>query len=160
VIETSGWCVVSLTPAHARELSLWEYPRPYERYSLVGASSSAFTDPESEFVAIVDAQGELVGYRSFGPDGRVPGGTYDERALDTGGALRPDLTGRGLGRWAIQLGLQYGWRSYDATALRVTVWSKNQRALKVLRSLGFQDVDTFIAESDGDEYVILTLARP
>jgi RimJ/RimL family protein N-acetyltransferase len=138
---------------------LWEYPQPYERYSLVGASSSAFSDPANGFVALVDTQDELVGYRSFGPDGRVPGGTYDDQALDTGGALRPDLTGRGLGRLAIQLGLEYGWKAFDATALRVTVWSRNQRALKVLRSLGFQDFDRFIAATDGDEYAILTLRR-
>jgi ribosomal-protein-alanine N-acetyltransferase len=159
VAETSGWQVVPLSPTHAKELILWEYPPPYERYSLVGASASAFTDTANGFVALVDGKGELVGYRSFGPDGRVPGGAYNEQALDTGGALRPELTGRGLGRSAIQLCLRYGWRTFDATALRVTVWSLNERALKVVRSLGFEDVDRFIATSDGDEYVILRLGR-
>jgi ribosomal-protein-alanine N-acetyltransferase len=159
VTETSGWQVVPLTPIHANKMIHWKYPQPYERYSLVGTPMSAFSDPANGFVALVDTQGELVGYRSFGPDGRVPGGAYDEQALDTGGALRPDLTGRGLGRPAVEMGLQYGWTTFDATALRVTVWAQNQRALKVVRSLGFEDFDRFTAVSNGDEYVILTLGR-
>jgi ribosomal-protein-alanine N-acetyltransferase len=38
----------------------------------------------------------------------VPGGTYGADALDTGGGLRPDLTGRGLGREALEVGLAFG----------------------------------------------------
>ena len=45
---------------------------------------------------------------SFGPDGRVPGWDYDETALDTGGGLRPSLTGQGLGRAVISAGLDFG----------------------------------------------------
>jgi RimJ/RimL family protein N-acetyltransferase len=125
---------------------------------LVGASASDLADPSSGFVALVDASGGLVGYRSFGPDGRVPGGSYDESALDTGGGLRPDLTGLGLGRSAIRIGLDYGWATFDTTRLRITVWADNERALRVVRSLGFEDGDRFVAPS-GDEYVILTLER-
>ena len=102
----------------------------------------------------------MVGYRSFGPDGQVPGGDYDDSALDTGGGLRPDLTGRGLGRAAIALGLEYGWRTLGAERLRVTVWSGNERALRVVRSLGFADVDRFTSPSTGDEFVVLVGRRP
>jgi len=41
-------------------------------------------------------------------DGQVPGGMYDDSALDTGGGLRPDLTSQGKGREAIQTGLDFG----------------------------------------------------
>lgn len=134
------------------------YPPPFERYSLVGAPARNFTNPANGFVALVDAPGELVGYRSFGPDGRVPGGTYDDAALDTGGGLRPDLTGRGLGRLAIQIGLD-GWDTFACATLRVTVWAQNERALKAVRSLGFEDADHFVVTSTGDDYVFLTLRR-
>jgi [ribosomal protein S18]-alanine N-acetyltransferase len=133
---------------------------PFERYSLTSALASDFSDPANGFVALVDRSGPVVGYRSFGPDGRVPGGPYDDSALDTGGGLRPDLTGRGLGRSAIQIGLDYGWATFEATTLRTTVWAGNERALRVVRSLGFEDADRFVATSSGDDYVILTLRRP
>lgn len=148
-----------MTLDHAEQIVGWEYPPPYERYSLVGTTASYFADPESGFVALVDAAGGLVGYRSFGPDGRVPGGRYDDSALDTGGGLRPDLTGRGLGRAAIQIGLDYGWSTFSCTTLRVTVWAQNERALKAVRSCGFGGAQHFVATSTGDDYVILILGR-
>jgi [ribosomal protein S18]-alanine N-acetyltransferase len=148
-----------MTQGYAEQIVGWEYPPPFERYSLVDAPASDFTNPANGFVALVDTSGQLVAYRSFGPDGRVPGGTYDDAALDTGGGLRPDLTGRGLGRSAIQIGLDYGWDTFGSTTLRVTVWAQNERALRVVRSLGFEDVDHFLATSSGDDYVILTLSR-
>ena len=146
-----------MTRTYGDAITCWEYPPPFERYSLVGVPASHFADHANGFVALVDTSEQVVGYRSFGPDGRVPGGTYDDTALDTGGGLRPDLTGRGLGRSAIQIGLEYGWATFEATTLRVTVWAKNERALRVVRSLGFEDVDHFVATSSGDQYVILTL---
>ncbi len=117
--------------------------------------ASAFVDPANGFVAIVDDMGTLVGYRSFGPDGRVPGGSYDDAALETDGGLRPDLTGHGYGRAAIELGLVYGAAKYEPLAFRVTVWSQNERALKVVKSLGFTPAGQFTATTDGEEYTIL-----
>ena len=148
-----------MTAAYADELTRWEYPHPYDRYSMLDADPSEFLDPTSHFLALVDAAGELAGFRSFGRDGQVPGGTYDDSALDMGGGLRPDLTGRGLGGAAIQLGIDYAWENFDIQKLRVTVWQENKRALKVLSALGFQSLDRFVATTTQEEYQILTLAR-
>ncbi len=73
--------------------------------------------------------------------------------------MRPDLTGRGLGRSAIQIGLRHGREALDATTVRVTVQARNERALTVGRSFGFEDVDHFVAMSSGDQYVIRAPAR-
>ena len=149
-----------MTLAYAEEIGSWEYPSPFERYSLLGVPPSDFTDPENGFVALVDDARRVVGYRSFGPDGRVPGGFYDDEALDTGGGLRPDLTGHGLGRSAIKTGLKYGWATFgEAAVFRVTVWAMNDRALRVVRSLGFEDASHFVATSNGETYVVLTLDK-
>jgi hypothetical protein len=40
---------------------------------------------------------------------------YDDSALDTGGGLRPDLTGQGKGREAIQTGLDFGRQQFAPT---------------------------------------------
>jgi hypothetical protein len=90
-----------MTAAYAAEIVTWRYPPPYDCYDMNGADPGFLASPESGFFALADQTG-LIGFRSFGPDGQVPGGVYDDSALDTGGGLRPGLTGRGRGREAIQ----------------------------------------------------------
>jgi hypothetical protein len=151
--------ISAMTPAFAAALVGWRYPAPYQRYDLAGADPAYFTDPAHGFHALVDDDGALIGYRSFGPDGRVPGGDYDEAALDTGGGLRPDLTGRGrgLGREAIATGLAFGRATFRPAAFRVTVASFNTRARRVVESLGFVCQSSFDATTDGSRYDILLL---
>ena len=98
---------------------------------------------------------DLIGFRSFGPDGQVPGGSYDTEALDTGGGLRPDLVGHGLGREAIETGLSFGRSMFAPNAFRVTVANFNTRALRVVESVGFRPVTHFAATNSGREYTVL-----
>ena len=143
-----------MTRAYAADLVTWRYPAPYDCYDMTGADPEFIAGPASGFFALV-GDGELIGFRSFGADGRVPGGSYDESALDTGGGLRPDLTGRGLGRTAIGTGLEYGRRAFAPAAFRVTVAAFNTRALRVVRALGFSHAGSFDATSDGRRYEVL-----
>jgi RimJ/RimL family protein N-acetyltransferase len=145
--------IVAMTAEFAGEIVTWEYPPPHDTYSLTGSDPGSFLDETNCYFALVD-HGDLVGYRCFGAEGRVPGWTYDDAALDTGGGLRPDLTGRGLGRAAITVGLQFGRERFAPPAYRVTVAAFNERALRVVRSLGFGDVATFPA-ANGRPFVVL-----
>jgi RimJ/RimL family protein N-acetyltransferase len=97
----------------------------------------------------------LIGFRSFGPDGQVPGWDYDDSALDTGGGLRPELTGQGLGRLVISVGLDHGRSLFAPPAFRVTVASFNARALRTVESLGFERVGTFKAARDARDFTVL-----
>jgi ribosomal-protein-alanine N-acetyltransferase len=90
----------------------------------------------------------------------VPGGAYDESALDTGGGLHPDLTGKGLGREAIQTGLTFGRDRFSPPAFRVTIASFNLRARRVVEALGFQQVGIFQASTNGRSYTILVRPEP
>lgn len=90
-----------MTGEFAADLVTWRYDEPYGTYSLVGVDPAFFTDAANGYVALVDDAEQLIGYRCFGSEGRVPGFGYDNTALDTGGGLRPALTGQGLGRQAI-----------------------------------------------------------
>jgi ribosomal-protein-alanine N-acetyltransferase len=147
--------ITEMTLAYAAELTGWRYPAPYERYDLTGTDPAALADPASGFFALTDGTG-LIGFRSFGPDGQVPGGAYDDSALDTGGGLRPDLTGRGLGRAAIATGLEFGQRRFRPAAFRVTIATFNVRARRVVTALGFRPAGTFLSAADGREFEILT----
>jgi RimJ/RimL family protein N-acetyltransferase len=147
--------ITDMTPEYATDIATWRYSAPYGCYDMTGASPAFLTDPASGFFALVDETG-LIGFRSFGPDGRVPGGSYDDSALDTGGGLRPELTGRGLGRAAIATGLEFGAARFAPAAFRITVAAFNQRALRVVAALGFRSLTSFEATSDGWTYQILT----
>lgn len=149
--------IIDITERHAIDIVTWSYPEPYQGYDLVGADPAYFLDPANGFFALVDESGELIGYRSFGPDGRVPGGAYDDAALDTGGGLRPELTGRGLGRRAIATGLAFGRERFDPLAFRVTVAAFNSRARHVVESLGFGCVSSFTADTDSSRFNIFLL---
>ncbi len=143
-----------MTPAYAAEMVTWRYPPPYDCYDMTSADPAFLVSPQSGFFALTDESG-LIGFRSFGEDGRVPGGDYDDSALDTGGGLRPDLTGRGLGRAAMQTGLDFGQRLFAPRAFRVTVASFNIRAQRVVTSLGFRNTGSFLATADGRSYEML-----
>ncbi len=146
--------IAPMTLAFAADIITWRYPAPYDCYDMTSASQAILTSPGGGFYALVQGP-ELIGFRSFGEDGQVPGGTYDASALDTGGGLRPDLTGKGLGREAIGTGLAFGRSEFAPPAFRVTVASFNERALRVVRSLGFVSKGSFEALTDGQSYDLL-----
>jgi ribosomal-protein-alanine N-acetyltransferase len=148
--------IVPMTVAYAADIATWRYPAPYDCYDMTGADPDFLVDLASGFHALADDDGGLIGFRSFGPDGRVPGGDYDSSALDTGGGLRPELTGRGLGREAISTGLAFGVQQFTPHAFRMTIAAFNARAQNVVRSLGFEAVARFAASTDGRDYDVFT----
>ncbi|MBA2463406.1 MAG: GNAT family N-acetyltransferase, partial [Nocardioidaceae bacterium] len=138
--------IVDLTPAYAADIITWRYPPPYDCYDMADADPDSLVAPQTGYFALVEAE-TLLGFRSFGADGQVPGGCYDDSALDTGGGLRPNLVGKGLGREAISTGLAFGRHRFAAPAFRVTVATFNVRARRVVESLGFRHVARFDALS-------------
>jgi ribosomal-protein-alanine N-acetyltransferase len=150
----NGLVIAPLAREHALEICTWRYAAPYSSYDMTGADPDWLLDPASGFHAVLRGD-ELVGFRSYGEDGRVPGWPYDDHALDTGGGLRPSLTGQGLGPSAIAAGLAHGRATYAPSAFRVTVASFNARALRVVDALGFTRVGEFDATTDGSRFVVL-----
>lgn len=146
--------IVPLRREHAEDIATWRYEAPYDVYDMVGVDPDELLDPAVGYHAVLVDE-HLIGFRSFGPDGRVPGWDYDESALDTGGGLRPELTGQGLGRAVISAGLAFGRARFAPAAFRVTVALFNERALRTVRSLGFEQVGTFNATRDAREFVVL-----
>ena len=146
--------VTALTREHAEDIVTWRYAAPYDVYDMDGAAPDDLLDPSSGFHAVL-AGDVLVGFRSFGPDGRVPGWDYDDSALDTGGGLRSSLTGQGLGRAVIAAGLDFGRVTFAPVAFRVTVASFNTRARRTVESLGFRHVASFAAARDGRPFDVL-----
>jgi ribosomal-protein-alanine N-acetyltransferase len=142
-------------PAPSADIVTWRYPAPYDCYDMTSGDPAFLADPANGFHALIDQTG-LLGFRSFGADGQVPGGVYDPSALDTGGGLRPELTGKGLGREAIRTGLEFGRQQFAPQAFRMTIAAFNVRAQTVVRALGFSTAVRFKALTNGQDYDIFT----
>jgi ribosomal-protein-alanine N-acetyltransferase len=135
-----------LTRADAEAIVCWRYPAPYDLYNLDARPPSeavdSLLDPELRYYAVLDSSGELIAFRCFGSDAQVEGGDYSVDALDMGGGLRPDLTGKGLGRIVISAAMSFGRQKFSPKRFRTTVASFNVRALRVcLGSSGFLVAD-------------------
>ena len=146
-----------MTRGFAAEIAGWRYPPPYEIYGYADADREEtvrhLADGENRFFAVLK-EGDLVGFRSFGEDGRVAGGIYDDDYLDTGGGLRPDLTGLGHGPEVIRKGLAFGQSRFGVRRFRVTIADFNQRAQKACRKLGFSASQHFRRRIDGEPFTI------
>jgi len=154
-----GVQIVPMTATYAAQITTWRYPAPYDCYDMTDADPAFLASLDSGFFALTDETG-LIGFRSFGLDGQVPGGSYDDTALDTGGGLRPDLTGKGKGRQAIQTGLDFGRQQFAPPAFRVTIATFNIRAQRVVGALGFRKIGSFHASADGRSYEMLIRPEP
>lgn len=141
-----------LDQAAAMKIASWSYPKPYDIYRF-DSQGLEFTD--SIFGVFNDD--DLIAYRSFGGDGRVPGWEYSDSHLDTGGGLRPDLTGKGLGQEIIRAGLLFGSNLHATSRFRVTIADFNQRAQTVCHRIGFREIGTFNRPSDNLPFSVLTI---
>ncbi len=144
---------------YANEIISWKYKAPYDVYGYSESDCEKtvtyLMNDANSFFAVI-SEGNLIGFRSFGKDGRVLGGSYDDFYLDTGGGLRPDLTGKGIGEEVIRMGLEFGSTQFQTEHFRVTIAAFNERAIIVCKRLGFIEDHKFQRESDGKEFVVLT----
>jgi ribosomal-protein-alanine N-acetyltransferase len=65
-----------------------------------------------------------------------------------------------MGREAIGTGLRFGREQFAPPAFRVTVASFNERALRVVTSLGFLAVGSFVSQADSRSFEMLVRAEP
>ncbi|MEN8039920.1 MAG: GNAT family N-acetyltransferase [Actinomycetota bacterium] len=148
-------------PSDIRTFLAWRYEPPYDIYDItddVDESIEYFLDPSVQCHVLVD-DGELIGFCTFGPDGRIPGGSYDEDAIDIGLGMDPKRIGRGRGRDFVEAVADHAAALFPEVTQRVTIATWNDRALATWRGVGFLEVARF---SVGDpimgtrDFVILT----
>lgn len=151
-----------LEKEHALAILNWRYTSPYDYYNFdadtVQEDLRYLLDAKNAFCAILNLQGELEGYCSFGSDGQVPGGDYSAEALDIGMGIRPDLVAQGRGKQYAQAVARYGAKQYRAQQLRVTIAEFNKRAQRVWEQLGFEQVEKFIKIGSGEKFVVMACA--
>jgi ribosomal-protein-alanine N-acetyltransferase len=146
--------VQQLLPSDAELISHWRYAGRYCFYDGPGSESAAYMlDPRNGFHAVRGPSG-LVGFCSYGSDARVPGGIYDDDALDIGAGMDPTLVGRGSGKAFLGAIVEYATLEFGASRLRATIASWNERALRASRSVGFRPTSRFRSDK-GIEFTIM-----
>jgi len=92
-------------------------------------------------ILVAEADGVLLGYVQFG-DVEIP--EVEVRAGDQGLQrvyVDTALQGRGLGRALMNAALEHP-RLANASRIYLTVWERNERAVRLYESIGFQNVGT------------------
>jgi len=145
-----------MTAAHADAIVAWHYEGPYTFYDVEQDPNDAreFLDRETwgkTLFAVVEAQGELVGFFSC---------TQGGATVTIGLGLRPDLTGHGRGLAFIQAGLDFARRTFIPQQFRLSVALFNRRAIRVYERAGFQPVRTVMVETNGGQHEFLDMLRP
>ncbi len=135
----------------------WRYEPPCNFYNYLDKEVNLqyFLNPQNNFYKIVNDNGELVGYCSFGQDGQVSGGDYGYDALDISMGIRPDLTGQGKGIEYANAVLDFAENLLNPKAFRVTIAAFNKRALRLWQKLEFEHQQSFERKSDGTQFIIL-----
>jgi len=71
--------------------------------------------------------------------------------------MRPDLTGNGNGLGFVQAGLDFAKSKYTPEKITLSVATFNQRAIKIYREIGFDEVDTFMQETNGSSFEFMRM---
>ena len=143
----------------ARTIAAWRYEPPYDIYncdpSKVEQHIQEFLKPQYRYYTVWNEARELLAFRCFGEDAQVPGGDYSAEALDMGGGLRPDLTGKGFGASIIEAAFEFAQHNFAPKAFRSTVAAFNKRALRVCEKIGYHPVQIFHSTHSGKTFIIL-----
>jgi RimJ/RimL family protein N-acetyltransferase len=100
--------------------------------------------------AALSGAGTLVGFYSFVPRGKI---------VDIGIAMRPDLTGRGLGLAFVLAGLEFARETFKPATFRLDVAVFNLRARRVYERARFRAVRTVYRRMRSQEYECVEMVR-
>jgi ribosomal-protein-alanine N-acetyltransferase len=131
----------------------WHYNDIYSFYDMDADEEDLveFLDPkqraESMFV-VINAQ-DIIGYFSFN---RV-----DKDTIDIGLGMNPNLTGSGKGVVFLNGGLEFAKYKYNPKRFTLSVATFNHRAIKVYKKVGFEEVDTFMQDTNGSSFEFLKM---
>jgi [ribosomal protein S18]-alanine N-acetyltransferase len=145
-----------MTDEEALQIAGWRYEPPYDFYDWVSDPDdlAELLDPHrrgDDYFSAFDEKGALVGSFSFKRNGK---------AVQVGLGLRPDLTGKGLGRGFLLAGLNFARGAFAPDIFRLAVATFNERAIKVYEGAGFVRGRTYQHETNGGVYEFLEMEGP
>jgi ribosomal-protein-alanine N-acetyltransferase len=162
-----------MSEADAHTIYMWRYDGPYATYNLnsgdgdqePGAELLAeLLDRRSPYYSVRDERGELVGFFNFGTSAQVrdseePGIYTDERTVDIGLGMRPDITGKGFGLAFVNAGLDFARQTFAPARFHLYVYTWNERAIRVYERAGFQRERISVVRNIHGEHEFLEMGR-
>ncbi|SEN48904.1 ribosomal-protein-alanine N-acetyltransferase [Paenisporosarcina quisquiliarum] len=149
-----GYKFEIMTQEQAEEIAFnWHYDAEYSFYDMVADKEDLveFLDPqkrgESNFIVTKD--NDIIGFFSFT---KVAINT-----IDIGLGLRPNLVGKGNGMRFLKAGIDFAESKYKPQKITLSVATFNHRAIKVYRRIGFEEVDTYMQDTNGDSFEFLKM---
>lgn len=144
-----------MNKSHAQAIAGWRYEDIYAFYDADQdvEDLEELLDPRNwmdKYWAVVDERGELVGFFCFEKEGGV---------VAVGLGLRPDCTGKGLGRAFVEAGLEFARCQFKPETFRLDVAAFNQRAIKVYERAGFKIGEVFMQVTNDGQYEFVRMVR-
>ncbi len=146
-----------MTAEHAEACDRWRYDPPYDFYDLRSDEDDRkeFMNPNTwgtELFAAIDDTEKLTRFFVIKTQGE---------ALYIGFGIRPDLTGKRLGRDFIEQGIRFGAEKLDMRSPKVVleVADFNERAKRLYRKIGFSTTRGFIQKTNEGEFPFVRLEK-
>jgi ribosomal-protein-alanine N-acetyltransferase len=142
----------------AREVTTWRYDGIYAIYNLnsLDIITALYLEPLLRLLgvlyvyAVCDEHGVLVGIFQLAHHGDT---------VELGLAMRPDLTGQGLGLDFVVAGLDFARMQFAPATFQLDVATFNRRAIRVYERAGFYPVRTFTKRLGGRKVEALEMRR-
>lgn len=154
-----NYSIQALIEDEANDILSWHYPAPFDYYDPPGSGGVALIrellDPANGFHGIRHSKRGFVGFCSFGTDGQVLGGKYDDRALDIGLGMKPEFISQGYGTEFFQAIVLFATQTLGADYLRLTVADFNIRAANIYERQGFDVIERFREPVHGVPHTIM-----
>lgn len=147
-LRRTGWRVVAMNGERARAVQRWRYVPPYDFYNGQDSAEAFQELIGGDYLALAGPEG-VTAFVCTGYPARIPHYRYieEDRTIDLGLGVRPDLTGRGGGRAFVNDVLELLPTlptSPPEMRVRLTVADFNRRAIRVYQGVGFQECGAFL----------------
>ncbi|HAE82806.1 MAG TPA: GNAT family N-acetyltransferase [Ktedonobacter sp.] len=148
--------VRAMSKEDAHLIASWHYEAPYDFYDMDRDQGdlAELLNPDSwkeSYFSVHNERDELIGFFAYKRE--------NEKTVEIGLGLRPDLTGKGLGRAFVHAGGAFAKTHYSVTQLSLYVATFNQRAIRLYEQAGFVPLDTNMRRTNGGEYEFLRMIQ-
>jgi ribosomal-protein-alanine N-acetyltransferase len=145
-----------LEQTDAAAIAAWRYDDPYSFYNLDQDPEdlAEFMDPANwpeRYFAVCDEANGLVGFFGFERE--------NSGWVTIGLGMRPDLTGRGLGKAFLEAGLAFARERWQPEVFALGVAAFNERAIRLYERVGFVRVHQYMQATNGGHYPFVSMVR-
>jgi len=141
---------VPMNEKYADEIAYqWKYEDIYSFYDMTANEEDLidFLDLKqwNYIFAVLNQSKELIGFYSF---------SFDYDVMWIGFGLNPEYTGKGHGSDFVMSGIKFGIKhyGYDGHYIMLSVAKFNERAIKTYKKIGFEIVEEYMHETNGDKH--------